>query len=609
MAPAAAGRRPPDPISSLEDRALLRHGLMSELYLAAVAFVAQARLHETVRHWLADGRAVDGGEHDAEAMGEALALALDAALFSPSASGTTAIDRLARQHRPADADARAALTALQRATFRILQVQAPDPQGGHGLVDLATGERLRLLDPSFPDGCEGLAVAARLASVEADVVVSVGPITPLDAAALEVARARMRPNGRGLTNPGRCAEAIYRQVIRFGGLEVAGLNRPAADEADGDFLFGPEDGPLHALAFAWAEAADDREPAAAELQAVRELAGEADLLEALAGCAAARQLAATALAAAYERVLTIQVETIERRAATGLAAALGVLEAIAGRIGRAVQEGLAPPEIATVLEEVRRRVRLRGLGSATRPADADLDRVLARIQALRAKTVDRGCTEQEAIAAAGKVAELLDRYGLSLGEVELKEQSCEGFGVGTGRRRLGPIDDCIPAVGDFCDCRVWGEKTEDGEIRYVFFGLPADVAGARYLYELVEQTFVTETGLFKRSELYAQHRSSDRRSATQSFQTGLAHGIAGKLDQLRRQREAAIRAAGGRDLVPVKAAVVDDDLARLGLRFHARGGGKGRHVLRDAYAAGHEAGEQFEYRQGIGAQARGEAGG
>ena len=140
----------------------------------------------------------------------------------------------------------------------------------------------------------------------------------------------------------------------------------------------------------------------------------------------------------------------------------------------------------------------------------------------------------------------------------------------------------------------------------MFFGLPADVAGARYLYELVEQTFVTETGLFKRSELYAQHRSSERRSATQSFQTGLAHGIAGKLDQLHREREAAIRAAGGRDLVPVKAVVVDEDLARLGLRFHARGGGKGRHVLRDAYAAGHEAGEQFEYRQGIGAQAQGE---
>jgi hypothetical protein len=579
---------------------------MSELCLGAVTFVSQAKLQETVRHWLADSRVKDDEER-AAAVGEALALALDVALFSPSASGTTAIDRFARQHRVTDE--RAALAALQRATFRILQVEASDPHGGHGLVDLATGGHFRLLDPSFPSGSEGLAVAARIATVEGDTVVTVGPITPLDGAALDVARARMRPNGRGLTNPNRCAEAVYRHVVRFGGLEIAGLNRPPEGEEEGDFPFSPEDGPLHVLAFAWSEAATDVEPSAADLRAVRELATEPDLLEALTGCAAARQIAATALAAAYERVLTIQMETIERRAVTALSGELVALDAIADRIRRAVHDRVAPPEIETVFEEVWRRVRMSGLGRAARPADADLDKVLARIQALRAKTVDRGCTEQEAIAAAGKVAELLDRYGLSLSEVELKEQSCAGFGVGTGRRRFGPIDSCMPAVGEFCDWRVWSEKTTDGEIRYVFFGLPADVAGARYLYELVEQAFATETELFKRAEIYTQHRSGDRRSATHSFQTGLAHGIARKLDELHQQREETMRTATGRDLVPAKEAIVEEELAKLGLRFHARGGSKGRYVLRDAYEAGHEAGDRFEYRPGIGEHARGEAGG
>jgi hypothetical protein len=609
MARAAASRRPPDGSSSLEERALLLRGLMSELCLTAVPFVSQVKLEETVQHWLAGSRVKDDEERGAVAVGEALALALDVALFTASAGGTTAIDRLARQHRPAGADERAALAALQRATFHILRVETSDPQVGHDLLDLATGGRFRLLDPSFPTGCEGLAVAARIATVDGDAVVTVGPVTPLDEAALEVARARMRPNGRGLTNPNRCAEAIYRHVVRFGVPEIAGLNRPPEGELR-DFLFSPEDGPLHALAFAWSEAEAGVEPPAADLRSVRELVTEQDLIEALTGCAAARQIEATALAAAYERVLTIQVETIERRAATGLAVGLVALDAIADRIRRAVHDGVAPPEIETVFEEVWRRVRVSGLGrQPARPADADLDKVLARIQALRAKTVDRGCTEQEAIAAAGKVAELLDRYGLSLSEVGLKEQSCEGFGIGTGRRRFGPIDSCIPAVGEFCGCRVWSEKAADGEIRYVFFGLPADVAGARYLYELVEQAFATETELFKRSELYTQHRSGDRRSATQSFQTGLAHGIARKLDELRRQREEAMWTATGRDLVPVKEAVVEEELAKLGLRFHARGGSKGRYVLRDAYEAGHEAGDRFEYRPGIGEHARGEAGG
>ena len=276
MARAAASRRPPDRSSSLEERALLLHELMSELCLAAVTFVSQAKIEETVRHWLVDSRVKDDEERGAVAVGEAMTLALDVALFTPSASGTTAIDRFARQHRPVDAAERAALATLQRATFRILQVESPDPHGGQGLVDLATGGRFHLLDPSFPSGCEGLAVAARITTVDGDAVVTVGPVTPLDGAALEVARARMRPDGGGLTNPNRCAEAIYRHVVRFGAPEIAGLNRPPERELR-DFLFSPEDGPLHALAFAWSEAEADFEPSAADLHAVRQLATEQDV--------------------------------------------------------------------------------------------------------------------------------------------------------------------------------------------------------------------------------------------------------------------------------------------------------------------------------------------
>ena len=41
-----------------------------------------------------------------------------------------------------------------------------------------------------------------------------------------------------------------------------------------------------------------------------------------------------------------------------------------------------------------------------------LGKLKLRIQALRAKTIDNGCTEDEALSAAAKVAELLDRYDL-----------------------------------------------------------------------------------------------------------------------------------------------------------------------------------------------------
>lgn len=55
------------------------------------------------------------------------------------------------------------------------------------------------------------------------------------------------------------------------------------------------------------------------------------------------------------------------------------------------------------------------------PDPAALDRLKTRIQGLRSKTTDNGCTEAEALLAAGKVAELLDRYDLSLTDVEIRD--------------------------------------------------------------------------------------------------------------------------------------------------------------------------------------------
>ena len=75
------------------------------------------------------------------------------------------------------------------------------------------------------------------------------------------------------------------------------------------------------------------------------------------------------------------------------------------------------------------------------------------MEGLRAKTVEQGCTEQEALAAAEKVAELLDRYGLSLSTIELHRQACQGVGIDTGPRRLGPVDECVPTIATFFDCR------------------------------------------------------------------------------------------------------------------------------------------------------------
>ena len=379
-------------------------------------------------------------------------------------------------------------------------------------------------------------------------------------------------------------------MVQHGTLQVPGLNRPTGG-ADDDL--SDVDAALFALATDWAALADAA-PDPDLLQRSRQSADLPTILDALAGAAIAGAASEATLASGFERLLLVQLETVLQRERSG--AGTLRLEAIERSVNAAIAADELPAAARTLFATLCQRVR-RGNG-VSRGDDPTLTALVQRIRALRAKTVAQGCTEQEALAAAEKAAELLDRYGLSLGELEFRAQPCDGIGIQTDRRRFAPIDTCIPSIAAFFDCRVWVEQMSGRALRYVFFGLRGDVAAAQYLYDLVERAFRTETDRFRAGALYADMAAA-RRSATHSFQVGLARGICDKLGQMQTAREASRRSVSGRDLVPVKAAMVDDALARLGLDLHRRQIGHGRRVLADAYAAGEAAGQRFEFYPAI----------
>jgi hypothetical protein len=571
--------------------------LIAALSLEALRFVPGNRIEQTARQWLARSDLPEDDPRGLLVMADALGLASDLALFTPSPSGATAVDRLLRNRPELSGEEAAAAEALRRAQFRLLRVEAQEGEGRFRLRDLASDETLQVLDDSMPPDCAGLSLAVRLAPLGSGQHVFAGPATPLDDVGLEVAQGFLRPGGRGLSNALRCAEAVYRHTVRHSGPQIPGLNRPPEGYLGEDtFPIGPEDGELDALAHSWAELDSGAEPSPEQVQLARSLAGPDALVDVLIASAMARDWNRDRLADAYARIALLQMETLQLRETAGVFA--GRLDAAAAALDRAIADGELPSSVRTLFDTLRLKVKVApsaGKGSQ----DADLDRLVQRIQALRAKTVEQGCTEQEALAAAEKVAELLDRHGLSLSELQLRQQACEGIGIETGRRRTGPIDDCVPATAEFFDCRVWGEKSASGELRYIFFGLPADVEAAHYLYDLIERVFETETEEFRSGEFYAETHSRDRRSATNSFQIGLARGIRAKLHELRQAREAALHSSSGRDLVPIKASIVEDEMAKLGLTLRARSRSSKRYVLTDAYEAGHEAGKRFEYRPGL----------
>ena len=226
-----------------------------------------------------------------------------------------------------------------------------------------------------------------------------------------------------------------------------------------------------------------------------------------------------------------------------------------------------------------------------------LDGLKTRIQALRAKTIENGCTESEALAAAAKVADLLDRYDLSLTDIEIRETPCEQRAFETKRKKRVPLDGCVGAIAQFCDCRVWREKNAAGEARYVFFGLRTDVEVAQYLTEMIDGAVRSELGRYKTSKDYQRFRHNERHLANSSFTFGMVASIAEKLTAMKAARDAA-NENSGRALVVLKSAVVDAELEKLSLNLRTRRASR-RMVSADAYEAGGVAGASLAINPAI----------
>ncbi len=142
----------------------------------------------------------------------------------------------------------------------------------------------------------------------------------------------------------------------------------------------------------------------------------------------------------------------------------------------------------------------------------ELARVKGPIKAFTEKTVANGCTEAEAMSAAEMVGRLLERYALSMDEIEVRTARCVQVEVTVDRLRRGPIDGCVPAIARFCGCKVWlaqaaRRDTDDadfvapgpGGIRYIFFGFETDTALAAYLFAVINRAIVTEAHAFRRA--------------------------------------------------------------------------------------------------------------
>jgi hypothetical protein len=248
---------------------------------------------------------------------------------------------------------------------------------------------------------------------------------------------------------------------------------------------------------------------------------------------------------------------------------------------------------------------------------AELARVKARIKALTDKTVANGCTEAEALSAAEMVGRLLERYALSMDEIEVRSARCVQVEVPIGGQRRRPIDGCVPAIARFCDCKVWlAPATEDDPQaagaadgprpkRYIFFGFETDAGLARYLYQVIERAIASETTVFKQAN--PRLRAVRLRKASSSFQHGLVARVAARLETMHDEREASVRAqrATGTALMLVKQHVVDEAFRETDVRLVSMSA-IGPTVITKAYQEGMTAGDRVNLSRPVTGEGRGQ---
>ncbi|MDP3342080.1 DUF2786 domain-containing protein [Frigidibacter sp.] len=232
----------------------------------------------------------------------------------------------------------------------------------------------------------------------------------------------------------------------------------------------------------------------------------------------------------------------------------------------------------------------------------ELEKVKGRIRALAAKTIDRGCSEAEALIAAQKVGELLEVYGLTMSEVELRQEACLQRQVTITGPRLQAVAIIFMAVIRLTGTRGW----TNGRGNLVLFGLEPDVLMGEYLLHLVAGAVDHEEAAFRASEAYRRSRQAPQQRL-RSFRYGFAERVSARLDEIAEHREAAEAAAQqpgatGTALVVAKERRIEDAFRDLGIRLRSRSTTR-RVSDRGAYRHGQAAGGRVSLERPVGAGA------
>ena len=223
--------------------------------------------------------------------------------------------------------------------------------------------------------------------------------------------------------------------------------------------------------------------------------------------------------------------------------------------------------------------------------------VLKKLRAFAQRTVENGCTEAEAIAAAEAMQKLQHEYNMTLTDADILDAEYVTEKMQLGNQRMHPVVGEVMGVAIFTSTKMY----KSGATLYIF-GEKHKVDNAIYLISTIQSAMELEFLNYRGTEAYLRetwyHHGQTIRS---SFMNGMAHRLYHRLLQMHKelmQQDATVSQTTGNSLVVMSDKALDDAFRKQNPNLRsARRQTTSRSA--NASAAGRSAADRVGLRSGV----------
>lgn len=158
------------------------------------------------------------------------------------------------------------------------------------------------------------------------------------------------------------------------------------------------------------------------------------------------------------------------------------------------------------------------------------DSIIRKLNALRAKAYDKSIADTpEAISALTKFNELMQRYNLTLTDLEVRESKIGGFNK-KPTKTTDYMKYLVLGISQLTNTEVIPVK--GGE--FLFIGIGADIAYANWIYDLVSNALENSTIAYKIGPDYHKRINNGEKPAKimEAFKNGFVYAVSENIQKL-----------------------------------------------------------------------------